>query len=93
MGPMNSKARSSATSWWRMTLDEEVQAVLQQLTPHEEHILRLRFGIGKGKLEMDDVAASLALTPAAVHRIEWSALRKLWLAAVMEERREWANAG
>jgi DNA-directed RNA polymerase sigma subunit (sigma70/sigma32) len=75
-----------------MTIAEEVEAVLRQLTPHEEHILRLRFGIGN-RLEIDNVAPWPSLTPTAGHRIEWSALRKLWLAAVMEARSECANAG
>ena len=90
---MKSNARLSATSRWRTTFADEVEAALQQLAPREEHILRLRFGIGNTKQESDGVAAWLSLTPTAVHRIEWSALRKLWLVAVMEARSECANAG
>jgi len=90
---MKSKARSSARRRWRITFADEVEAVLRQLTPREEHVLRLRFGVGNTKQEIDGVAAWFSLTPAAAHRIEWSALRKLWLAAVMEARSECANAG
>jgi RNA polymerase primary sigma factor len=90
---MKSQARLPATRRWRMTIAEEVEAVLRQLTPHEQHILRVRFGIGNSEREIDDVAAWLSVTPTAAHRIEWSVLRKLWLAAVMEAHSECANAG
>lgn len=71
-----------------MAIAEKAETALQQLTPQEEQILRLRFGIGTRMGEIDDVAASLSLTPTAVHRIECSALRKLRLAAVMEAASE-----
>jgi DNA-directed RNA polymerase sigma subunit (sigma70/sigma32) len=67
-----------------MTIAEEAEAVLQQLRPAEEQLLRLRFGIGSKKLEIDEVALWLALTPTMVRRIESSALRNLRLIAVMD---------
>ena len=76
-----------------MTVEEEVEALLRQLAPHEERIVRLRFGIGKRKHEVVDVAARLSLTPTAVQRIEQCALRKLWLAAAREESRGCVEAG
>jgi DNA-directed RNA polymerase sigma subunit (sigma70/sigma32) len=76
-----------------MTMAIEAEAVLQkELTPHEGHVLQLRFGIGNGKQGIDEVAARHSLTPRAVQRIERSALRKLRLATVMEARSEYARA-
>jgi len=72
-----------------MTIGDEVEAALRQLTPREEHVLRLRFRIDS----IADVAVRLSLAPAEVRRIIWSAVQKLWLAAVMEARSERANAG
>jgi DNA-directed RNA polymerase sigma subunit (sigma70/sigma32) len=89
---MKSKARSLAARRWRMNVAQEVEVVLRQLTPHEEQVLRLCFGIGKRPQEIIDVAVGLSITPTAVHRIGWSALRKLRLAAVTEERSECATA-
>lgn len=89
---MKSKARSSEANR-SITLTEEADALLHQLTPHEERIVRLRFGIGARKHEVADVAARLSLTPTAVHRIEQYALRKLRMAAMTEERSECAEAG
>jgi DNA-directed RNA polymerase sigma subunit (sigma70/sigma32) len=76
------------------TLAEEIETLLQELTPGEEHILRLRFGIiGHDAMEIDGVAASLSLPPTAVRWLERSALRKLRQAAMRESRREYAYAG
>ena len=74
-----------------MTFPDEVEGVLRQLTAREQHVLRLRFGTAKQ--DIDGVAARLSLTPTAVHRIQWSALRKLWLTAVMEGASLPAKAG
>jgi DNA-directed RNA polymerase sigma subunit (sigma70/sigma32) len=90
---MKSNARSLESSSPRVTVEEEVEALLRQLPPHEEQIVRLRFGIGKRKHEIVDVAARLSLAPAAVHRIEQSTLRKLRLEAVEEELHEYPEAG
>jgi len=90
-GPMKSKVRSLATSRRGMTFTGEVEAVLRRLTSREQHVLRLRFG--KAKQDIDGVAARLALTPTAVHRIQWSALHKLWLTAVVEAVHSPAKAG
>lgn len=90
---MRSKTRSSATNRWRMDLADEVDAILRRLAPREEHVLRLRFGIGKRNQKIDGIAESLSLTPAAVRRIESATVRELWAAAAMEAHSDCADTG
>jgi RNA polymerase primary sigma factor len=91
-GTMKAKARSSATCKWRMTIVEEAEAVLRELTPREEAILRRRFGIGNRQPEIEDAVVRPSLTPAIVRRIERVALRKLRLTAVKDAHSQRAPA-
>lgn len=52
-------------------LEEQVRKVLQTLTPLEQKILRMRFGIGE---ETSDFPA----TREVIRRIEANAMHKLW---------------
>jgi len=81
---LESTVRLEATMRSRESIAQEVEVLFRELTPHEEYILRLRFGIGRGAQEIDAVAAWLSVTATAVRDIERCALRKLWQAAMME---------
>ncbi len=60
------------------TLQEQTRMVLATLMPHEERVLRMRFGIGgSGDHTRDEVGRILALPRARVVEIESRALRRL----------------
>ena len=59
-------------------IERDVEAALRELPPHEQQLLRRRFGIGMGPGE-ESWHPSVSVR---VHSIEWRALRKLRLAAV-----------
>ena len=60
------------------TLQEQTRMVLATLMPHEEQLLRMRFGIGEiGDHTRDEIGRILALPRARVLEIESRALRKL----------------
>ncbi|MBI2370301.1 MAG: RNA polymerase sigma factor RpoD [Deltaproteobacteria bacterium] len=59
-------------------LSEKIQMVLSTLTPREEEILRLRFGIGKeSDHTLEEVGKYFNLTRERIRQIETKALRKL----------------
>jgi RNA polymerase primary sigma factor len=59
-------------------LSEQTRKVLATLTPREEKILRLRFGIDeKADHTLEEVGQSFVLTRERIRQIEATALRKL----------------
>ncbi len=59
-------------------LSEQARRVLTTLTPREEKILRMRFGIGeKQELTQKEVGEEFEVTAQTISRIEFKALRKL----------------
>jgi RNA polymerase primary sigma factor len=59
-------------------LREETQAMLSRLTPHEQAVLRMRFGIGKARYcSVEEIARYYALESNHILDIEAQALRKL----------------
>jgi RNA polymerase primary sigma factor len=59
-------------------LSEQTQAVLATLTPREEKVLRLRFGIGeKADHTLEEVGKDFDVTRERIRQIEAKALRKL----------------
>jgi len=59
-------------------LREQLMSVLGTLTPREEKVLRLRFGIEDGsELTLEQVGARFGVTRERVRQIEEKALRKL----------------
>jgi RNA polymerase primary sigma factor len=57
---------------------EETADVLQTLTPTEEKIIRMRFGIGcEREHTLEELASGLGLTRGRIRQIEEQALRKL----------------
>ena len=62
--------------------DEQTRNVLATLTPREEQILRMRFGINQGTdATLEEVGKVFAVTRERVRQIEVRALRKLRIAA------------
>jgi RNA polymerase primary sigma factor len=59
-------------------LGEQTRKVLAMLTPREEQILRMRFGIGqKTDYTLEEVGKQFAVTRQRIRQIEAKALRKL----------------
>src|SRR5271165_6239999 len=62
----------------RGNLGEQTRKVLATLTPREEQILRMRFGIGqKTDYTLEEVGKQFAVTRERIRQIEAKALRKL----------------
>ena len=61
-----------------LNLEEQTRKVLATLTPREEQVLRLRFGIGeKSDHTLEEVGHKFAVTRERIRQIEAKALRKL----------------
>ena len=61
-----------------ITLSEQTRAILSTLTPREEKVLRMRFGIGeKSDHTLEEVGQDFFVTRERVRQIEAKALRKL----------------
>ena len=61
-----------------LNLKEQTQAVLKTLTPREEKVLKMRFGVGDGSEHtLEEVGQSFAVTRERIRQIESKALRKL----------------
>ena len=61
-----------------MNLAEQTRKVLQSLTPREEKVLRMRFGIGeKSDHTLEEVGQDFDVTRERIRQIEAKALRKL----------------
>lgn len=60
------------------SLEEQTRRVLATLTPREEQILRMRFGIGeRSDYTLEEVGQRFAVTRERIRQIEAKALRKL----------------
>lgn len=60
------------------SLEEQTRRVLGTLTPREEQILRMRFGIGeRSDYTLEEVGQRFAVTRERIRQIEAKALRKL----------------
>ena len=61
-----------------LNLKEQTQAVLKTLTPREEKVLKMRFGVGDGSEHtLEEVGLCFALTRERIRQIESKALLKL----------------
>jgi RNA polymerase primary sigma factor len=76
-----------------LNLKEQTEAALRTLTPREEKIIKMRFGLDDGsELTLEEVGRSFAVTRERIRQIEAKGLRKLRhpsrarkLRALMEE--------
>ncbi len=72
------EAMAPADSVTRQLLSEEMRAALHSLTPREERILELRFGLKDGQTHtLEEVGAKMGYTRERIRQIEAIALRKL----------------
>jgi RNA polymerase primary sigma factor len=61
-----------------LNLKEQTDAVLKTLTPREERVIKMRFGVGDGSEHtLEEVGQSFAVTRERIRQIEAKALRKL----------------
>ena len=61
-----------------MMLDDRLMDVLSTLTPREEKVLKLRFGIEDGRTRtLEEVGKEFNVTRERIRQIEAKALRKL----------------
>jgi RNA polymerase primary sigma factor len=61
-----------------LNLAEQTRKVLATLTPREEKVLRMRFGIGeKADHTLEEVGQDFAVTRERIRQIEAKAFRKL----------------
>jgi RNA polymerase primary sigma factor len=61
-----------------INLKDQTEALLKTLTPREEKVIKMRFGIGDGSEHtLEEVGQSFAVTRERIRQIEAKALRKL----------------
>jgi len=72
------KVLSPSEAVIRLNLSEQTQKVLSTLTPREEKVLRMRFGIGeRADHTLEEVGRDFDVTRERIRQIEAKALRKL----------------
>ena len=72
------KSPSPVEAVVRMNLKEQTGTVLKTLTPREEKVLKMRFGVDEGSEHtLEEVGQSFAVTRERIRQIESKALRKL----------------
>ena len=61
-----------------LNLKEQTDDVLKTLTPREERVIKMRFGVGDGSEHtLEEVGQNFAVTRERIRQIEAKALRKL----------------
>jgi RNA polymerase primary sigma factor len=74
----NPDAESPGDRWELRELREQINEALSTLTPREEKVLRMRFGIGEAThYSLEEIGVRFALTRERIRQIEIKALRKL----------------
>ena len=69
---------SPADAVINLNLKEQTDNVLKTLTPREERVIKMRFGVGEGSEHtLEEVGQSFAVTRERIRQIEAKALRKL----------------
>jgi RNA polymerase primary sigma factor len=72
------KSPSPVEAVVKMNLKEQTGSVLKTLTPREEKVLKMRFGVEEGtEHTLEEVGQSFAVTRERIRQIESKALRKL----------------
>jgi RNA polymerase primary sigma factor len=74
----DSRVTSPVDAVININLREQTQRVLKTLSPREEKVLKMRFGVGEGSQHtLEEVGQSFAVTRERIRQIESKALRKL----------------
>jgi len=74
----DTRAMAPADALMSVTLREQTRQALAALTPREEQVLRLRFGVGEATdFTLEEVGQRFAVTRERIRQIEAKALRKL----------------
>ena len=69
---------SPAEAVINLNLREQTDSVLRSLTPREEKVIKMRFGVGDGSEHtLEEVGQNFAVTRERIRQIEAKALRKL----------------
>ena len=69
---------SPAEAVINLNLKEQTESVLKTLTPREERVIKMRFGVGDGSEHtLEEVGQDFAVTRERIRQIEAKALRKL----------------
>src|ERR1700726_162979 len=69
---------SPAEAVINLNLKQQTESVLKTLTPREEKVIKMRFGVGDGSEHtLEEVGQSFAVTRERIRQIEAKALRKL----------------
>ena len=69
---------SPAEAVLNLNLKEQTENVLRTLTPREERVIKMRFGVGDGSEHtLEEVGQNFAVTRERIRQIEVKALRKL----------------
>jgi RNA polymerase primary sigma factor len=72
------KAISPSEAVINVSLKKEIEDILKTLTPREEMVIKLRFGIGDGsERTLEEVGQIFSVTRERIRQIEAKALRKL----------------
>jgi len=72
------KAQRPGDEMEQGSLREEIGQVLSSLTPREEKVVRMRYGIGEPtQYSLEEIGAQFCLTRERIRQIELKALRKL----------------
>ncbi len=69
---------SLAAAMMNLNLKVQIESVLKTLTPREEHVIKMRFGLGGGREHtLEEVSQRFAVTRERIRQIEAKALCKL----------------
>ena len=72
------QAASPSDAVVSLNLKEQTASVLKSLTPREEKVIKMRFGVGDGSEHtLEEVGQNFAVTRERIRQIEAKALRKL----------------
>lgn len=76
----DSETPSPEDEAYKILLKEEINKALHTLTPREEHVLKLRYGLLDGKTyTLEEIGQQLKITRERIRQIEKKALRKLFV--------------
>ena len=88
------KIVSPAEAVINLNLKEQTDSVLKTLTPREEKVIKMRFGVGEGSEHtLEEVGRDFAVTRERIRQIEAKALRKLRHPSRSRKLRTFLNDG